>query len=138
MSSLVLGLSLRASMLDGLEAFMELGGGTAKLRILSFNTTLVDFSLAAAPFGSASSDGVVIASAPITGTAAAAGRATRFQLLNQAGTVGLTGSVGTGDDSDLQVPSLTVTASATQRLNAFVVRMAPDGGLSLEGSVTLQ
>lgn len=131
-------LSMRASMLDGVETFMEIGGGTAKVRVLQFNTTLVDFSLAASPFGSASSDGIVIASAPITGTAAASGKATRVQLINQAGTVGYTFDVGTDLDSSLVVPSLVVTESATQRLNALVLRMAADGALSVEGSLTLQ
>ncbi len=124
-------------MLDGVETFMLVGGGTAVLRILQFNTTLVDFSLQAAPFGSASADGIVIASAPITATSSDAGKATRFQLINQAGTVGLTGDVGTDADSALVVPSLVVTDSTTQRLNSFVLRMASDGSLSVEGSLTL-
>lgn len=131
-------LSLRASMLDGVEAFMELGSGTAKLRVLQFQTTLVDFSLAAAPFGSASSDGIVIASAPITATSSASGKATRAQLINQAGTVGFTFDVGTDGDSSLVIPSLVVTTTTTQRLNALVLRMSATGELSLEGSLTLQ
>lgn len=135
--SLVTSLSLRASMLDGVETFMLVGGGTAVLRILQFNTTLVDFSLQAAPFGSASADGIVIASAPITATSSDGGKATRFQLINQAGTVGLTGDVGTDADSALVVPALVVTDATAQRLNSFVLRMGSGGQLSVEGSLTL-
>lgn len=131
-------LSLRASMLDGVETFMLVGGGTAVLRVLQFNTTLVDFSLAASPFGSASSDGIVIASAPISGTAAASGKATRAQLINQAGTVGYTFDVGTDLDASLVVPSLVVTSGATQSLNALALRMGTNGELTVEGSLTLQ
>lgn len=131
-------LSMRASMLDGVETFMLVGGGTAVLRVLQFNTTLVDFSLQAAPFGSASADGIVIASAPISGTAAASGKATRAQLINQAGTVGFTFDLGTERDASLTVPSLVVTSGATQSLNALVLRMSVYGELTPEGSLTLQ
>jgi hypothetical protein len=134
----VISLSMRASMLDGVEAFMLLGSGTAKLRILQFNTTLVEFDLSAAPFGSASADGIVLADAPISGTASNGGRATRFQLINQNGVVGLTGDVGTDGDSSLRVPSLTVTDGDTQYLNALVLRMGSNGELTVEGSLTLQ
>lgn len=136
--SLFISLSLRAAMLNGLETFMLVGGGTAVLRVLQASTTLVDFSLTAAPFGAANAGSIVIASAPITAVAAASGNATRFQLLNKATTVGLSGTVGADRESSLVTPSLVVTAITIQRLNALTLRMDNDGVLFLEGSLTLQ
>jgi len=131
-------LTARAYMLDGLETFMLVGGGTANLTIYQGSTALCVFPLAASPFGSAVGDSLVLASAPISSTGTeVAGQANRFILTNQNAETGLSGTVsGIGGGGALQAPNLTVTADATQTLNALVVRMAMDGSLTLEGSLT--
>ena len=46
-------------------------------------------------------------------------------------------ATATGGGGDLTAPSVTVTASTTQKLNALVVRLSSLGVISLEGSLTL-
>lgn len=137
--SLTIALATRALMLDGFEDSMEVGGGTANFTVYQGNTSLAVFPLAATPFGSASSDGIVLASTPISSTGTeVAGKANRFVITDQAGTTTLTGTIGgIGSGADIEAPALTVTAAATQTLNALVLRMAASGQLSVEGSLTL-
>lgn len=112
-------------MLDGFETFMVSGTGQATLTLYQTNTALAVFNLGASstgtPFGSANGDSLALSStlsAPVTALSLTVG------------------AVGSG--ADVEVPSLTVTASATQRLNSFVLRMDADGALSAEASFTLQ
>ncbi len=119
---------------------MLVGSGTANLTLYQGNTALCVFPLAASPFGAAVTDSLTLASAPISSTGTeVAGTANRFILTNQNGDTAMSGSVSAvGGGGVLQVPALTVTAAATQTLNALVVRMASDGSLTLEGSFALQ
>lgn len=130
----------RAYLLDGFETYMLVGSGTANLTLYQTNTALCVFPLAATPFGAATLDSLTLASAPINSTGTeVAGTANRFILTNQNGDTAMSGTVSAvGGGGVLQVPTLTVTAAATQTLNALVVRMAMDGSLTLEGSITLQ
>ena len=132
-------LSARASMLDGFEAFMELGSGTANATVYQTNTALCVFDLAATPFGSAVGDSLTLASAPISSTGTeVAGKANRLVITNQNGDTALTLTVSAvGGGGDIEAPSLTVTAAATQTLNSLVLRMAADGQLSVEASLSL-
>lgn len=135
---LTLALEARPYVLDGFADFMEVGSGTAVLRVLQHTITLVDFDLAATPFGSAALDSLVLASAPIAANAVATGKATRVQLINQDGTVGLTGDVGGTDSYAFRVPRTQITFGAAQRLAGLVVRMSPTGHLYLEASGVFQ
>jgi hypothetical protein len=123
----------RAYLLDGFETYMLLGSGTANLTLYQTNTALCVFPLAASPFGAAALDSLTLASAPINSTGTeVAGTANRFIITNQNGDAALSGTVSAvGGGGVLQVPTLTVTAAATQTLNALVVRMAMDGSLTL-------
>lgn len=136
--TLSLELALRAAMLNGIETFLN-DSGTATLNVYQTNTLLATFSLNATPLGSAVSDSIVATSMPVSNTGTAvAGKANRFTIVSEAGVLGASGTVsGYGGGGDLQVPSVTVTAAATQKLNALVFRMAAGGALSLEGSLTL-
>ncbi len=138
--SLTLALSARAYLLDGFETFMLVGSGTANLTLYQNNTALCVFPLNANPFGSAVGDSLVLASAPISSTGTeVAGTANRFIITNQNAETGLSGTVSAiGGGGALQTPALTITAAATQTLNALVLRLAADGTLTLEGSLTLQ
>lgn len=131
--------SARAYLLDGFETFMLVGSGTANLTLYQGNTSLCVFPLAASPFGAAVGDSLTLASVPISSTGTeVAGTANRFIITNQNAEVGYTGTVSAvGGGGDLQVPHLTVTAAATQTLNALVLRMAANGALSWEASLTL-
>lgn len=133
-------LSARAYLLDGFETFMLVGSGTANLTLYQGNTALCVFPLNTVPFGAAVSDSLTLASVPISSTGTeVAGTANRFIITNQNSETALTGTVSAvGGGGDLQTPSLTVTAAATQTLNALVLRMAAGGALTLEGSLALQ
>lgn len=141
-------LGARASMLDGFESFMVTGSGQATLTVYQTNTALCVFNLGAAstgtPFGSASLDALSLSSslsAPVANTGTAvAGTANRFVIVNQnSSATALSGTISTvGGGGDIEVPSVTVTASAAQALNALILRMASNGAISLEGSLTLQ
>ena len=137
--ALTIAVATRALMLDGLEDSMEVGSGTANLTIYQTNTALCVFPLAATPFGAAVNDGAAAASAPISSTGTeVAGKANRFILTNQNGDTVVTGTVSAvGGGGDIEVPALTVTAAATQTLNSFVLRMAADGRITVEASLTL-
>jgi hypothetical protein len=135
---LTVALEARPYALDGFADFMEVGSGTAKLRVLQHLVTLVEFDLAAAPFGAATLDSLVLASAPIAATSVASGRATRVQLINQNGDVGITTDVGPTDSYGFRVPRAGITDATAQSLAALVVRMSPDGRLFLEGSGVFQ
>ena len=132
-------LGARASMLDGFEDYMESGSGTANFTVYQSTTALCVFPLAAAPFGAGNLDSIVAASTPISSTGTeVAGKANRFIITNQNGDTAYSGSIGAiGSGAELETPSLTVTAAATQTLNALVLRMGSGGELSVEASLTL-
>ena len=137
--TLSIALATRALMLDGFEASMLVGGSDANITIYQTNTALCVFTLAAAPFGAGSGDAIVLASTPISSSGTeVAGKANRFVIVDQAGTTTLTGTIsGIGGGGDIETPNLTVTAAATQTLNALVMRVASNGAISLEASLTL-
>lgn len=135
-----------SAMLDGFETFMVVGSGQATLTIYQTNTALCVFNLGASstgtPFGTGSGRALALSSslsAPVNNTGTAvAGTANRFVIVNQNAVTGLSGSISAvGGGGDLQTPGVTVTAAATQTLNALVLRVATTGLLSLEGSLTL-
>lgn len=145
--TLSVALSARASLLDGFETFMVSGTGQATLTVYQTNLALCVFNLGASstgtPFGSATADSLALSStlsAPVTNTGTAvAGTANRFVVVNQNSATAISGTISAiGGGGDIEVPSVAVTASATQTLNAFVLRMASTGLLSVEASLTLQ
>jgi hypothetical protein len=145
--TLALTASARASLLDGFETFMVVGSGQATLTLYQTNVSLAVFNLGASstgtPFGSANLDSISISSSitlPLSNTGTAvAGNANRFIIVNQNSATALTGTISVvGGGGDIELPSIAVTAAATQRLNSFVLRMAANGALSVEASFTLQ
>lgn len=136
---MTLSLGARAAMLDGFETYMLLGSGTANFTLYQTNTALAVFPLDLIPFFAANLDSMV-ADAPIASTGTeVAGTANRFVITNQSGDTALSGTVGAiGSGADIETPSLTVTAAATQTLNMLILRMAADGVVSVEASLTLQ
>ncbi len=136
--TLSLELALRAAMLTGIETFLN-DSGTATLNVYQTNTLLATFSLSATPLGSAVSDSIVASSMPVSNTGtAAAGKANHFTIKSETGILGLSGSISAvGGGGDIEVPTVAVTASATQKLNSLVFRQASTGALSLEASLTL-
>lgn len=133
-------------MLDGLETFMVTGTGQASLTIYQTNLALCVFNLGVAstgtPFGSGSSDTLALSSTIVvplsnTGTAVA-GNANFFILTGQVPSTAITGTISAvGGGGDIVVPSVAITASATQKLNAFTIRMASNCLITLEASLTL-
>ncbi len=131
--------SALASMLDGFETYMLVGSGTANFTVYQTNTALCVFPLAASPFGAGNANSLTLASTPISSTGTeVAGTANRFVITNQNGDTAASGTISAvGGGGDIQTPALTVTAAATQALNALVLRIASSGLLSWEGSLTL-
>lgn len=125
-------------MLNGIETFLN-DAGTATFNIYQGNTALAVFSLNATPLGSAVSDSIVASSLPASNTGTAVtGTANRFTIVSEAGVLGFSGTISAvGGGGDIEVPNVTVTAAATQKLNALVFRMAASGALSIEVSLTL-
>lgn len=144
---MTLSLSARASMLDGFEAFMVSGSGQATATLYQTNTALAVFNLGASstgtPFGTANLDSLALSStlsAPVSNTGTAvAGKANRLVIVNQSSAEALSLTVGAvGSGAEVEIPTLTVTAAATQRLNSLVLRMSATGAISAEASFTLQ
>lgn len=136
----------RASMLDGIETFMVSGSGQAALTLYQNDTALVVWNLgvpsSGTPFGAGTNDALTLSStlgAPVSNTGnSVAGKVNRFVLVNQTVDTAISGTVSAvGGGGDIEVPSITVTAATTQRLNAFVFRMASNGALTVEASITL-
>lgn len=143
---MIVSLGCRASMLDGIETFMVSGSGQASLTLYQTNTALAVFNLGASstgtPFGSGANDALAISSTitlPLSNTGTAvAGKVNRFVLVNQSLATAIEGTVGAvGSNANIETPSLTVTAAATQRLNSFTIRVAASGALTVEASFTL-
>ena len=137
--TLAVAVATRALMLDGFEDSMEVGSSTANFTVYQGSTSLAVFALASTPFGAAVNDSIVLASTPISSTGTeVAGTANKFIITNQNGDTVLTGSISAvGGGGDIEVPAVTVTAAATQTLNALVLRMSATGALSVEASLTL-
>lgn len=138
--ALSLATDARALMLDGFAAYMETGSSTANFTVYQTNTALAVFPLDTIPLNPANLDSVVFADPPVNSTGTeVAGKANRFVITNQSSATALEGTIGAiGSGADIEAPSLTVTAGATQTLNSCVLRMAADGSLSVEASLTLQ
>lgn len=146
MTAPTVAVAARATMLDGLETFMVSGTGQATLTIYQGNTSLCVFNLGASstgtPFGSGTNDSISLSStlsAPVSNTGTSvAGTANRFVVTNQNSATALSGAVSAvGGGGVIEVPNVTVTASTTQYLNFFTLRMAASGELSVEASLTL-
>lgn len=133
-------LGARAKMLDGFVTYMETGSSTANFTVYQTNTALAVFPLDTVPFPAANLDSLVASDPPVNSTGTeVAGKANRFVLTNQSSETALSGSIGAiGSGADIEVPSLTVTAGATQTLNSLILRMDAYGNISVEASLTLQ
>lgn len=129
----------RAPMLDGFDAFMGTGAGTAAATLYQTNTALAVFNLSNTPFGTGNLDSIILASTPITNTGTAvAGSANRLVLTNRDGDTALTFTVSTvGGGGEIVTPSIAVAASQAQTLNSLVLRMAASGAITAEASFTL-
>lgn len=133
-----LSMAARTAILDGLFTFMELGEGTANFTLYQGSTSLAVFPLTTISTAVLDTLSLTAAQVNSTGTEVA-GTANRYVIVNAAGTTMNSGTVGAiGSGSDIEVPTLTVTAAATQVLNALVLRAAADGSISTEASLSLQ
>lgn len=131
-------LAARTALLDGLFTFLETGAGSANFTLYQTNTPLAVFPLATFSTGVLDTMSLTAAVVSSTGTEVA-GTANRFVITNQNGATVASGSVGgVGSGADIETPSLTITAAATQTLNALVLRAAPSGALSVQASLSLQ
>ena len=136
--TLLLSATLKAAMLDGVESFLNTSG-TATLTVYQGNTALCVFNFASTPLGSAVADSIVAGSMPVSNTGTAVvGVANLFKVVSETSVLGITGTISAiGGGGDIEVPSVAVTAAATQKMNSFVLRMANNGALTVQSSLTL-
>lgn len=134
-----MGLSIdaRTAMLNALYEMIE-GGGSPNLTLYQTNTSLCVFPLTTPAAAVLDSVSLTAAAVNSTGTEVA-GTVNRFIISDDASSPVHSGSVGAiGSGADIELPSLTVTAAATQTLQALVLRCAADGTISTEASIALQ
>ena len=136
--TLAIGNDAAAAVLDGFDAFVNTGASTANLTVYQTNTALAVFPLQTTAFGAAVASSLVLAGVPISSTGTeVAGTANRFVITSRDGDTCLSGSIGgLGSGADIETRSRTVTAAATQTLNAFVLTLGSDGALGVVGSFT--
>lgn len=134
---MTLPLAARTALLDGLFTYLETGSGSANFTLYQTNTALAVFALT---LSTATLDVLPLTAGAVNSTGTeVAGTANRFVITNQNGDTAYSGSVGAiGSGAEIEAPTLTVTGSATQTLHALVLRMAADGSLSAEASLSLQ
>lgn len=113
--------TLRSAIADLVDATVNTGAGTAKLRILDGATTVVDFDLADPAFGAASSGVITLQSTPIAAQAVATGaEVDNFQLLDKDAGVVLSGSVtATGGGGDIEVTNTNIAENQDCSLDSL-------------------
>jgi hypothetical protein len=132
-----LSITARTAMLNGLFEQLEAGSSPA-FTLYQGNTSLAVFPLASLSAAVLDSLSLTAAAVNSTGTEVA-GTVNRFIISEDASSPVHSGSVGAiGSGADIELPSLTVTAAATQTLQALVLRCAADGTISTEASIALQ
>ena len=135
--TLSIALGARATMLNGFETFMA-AGLAATLVIRQTNLVLATFILNNPPFQAASNDSVILTTPPISVAAVASGNANNFLMNNQTAALALSGTISSiGGGGDIEAPSVAITSAVSQRLNTFILRMASNGQLTVEASLTL-
>lgn len=101
--------TVRSALADAVDALINTGGGTAKLRLRDSTTTIVDFNLQNPAFGSASSGVITLAGVPIAAVAGAAGDVDNAQILDRGGSLVLSCSVtGVGGGGDIEVSNVSI------------------------------
>lgn len=132
-----LSMAARTAMLNGIFELLE-GGSSPAFTLYQGNTALAVFPLASLSVAVLDSLSLTSVAVNSTGTEVA-GAANRFIITSDTGSSAHSGTVGAiGSGADLEVPTLTITAAATQTLNSLVLRCAADGSISTEGSIALQ
>lgn len=99
----------RTKLADLIDDEVNLGAGTAKVRIRDATTTLVDFNLSNPAFGAAVAGVITLNSTPISATAVADGDADNFQLIDRNGDIIISGSVtATGLGGDIETTNISI------------------------------
>jgi hypothetical protein len=110
--------ALKQAAAQALIDLMEVGSGTALIRIYtSAAVLLAEFELAASPMTLVGNT-AELSTLPATATAEASGVADNFAMLNEAGSTVITGSVGTADE-DLIVADTSITDGESCSITAF-------------------
>ncbi|MGH6791256.1 MAG: hypothetical protein ACRECF_00750 [Methyloceanibacter sp.] len=101
--SLTHGAAARAAIAEAVAAFVDLGSGTANLRILDAgDVVLIEFPLADPAYSSNGAGVITLLETPMIATAQADGIATKFEARNRDGDLAYTGTaVQQGQAGDL-------------------------------------
>lgn len=118
--------ALRTILADAVDAHVNTGAGTAKVRIRDGSTTLVDFDLANPAFGAAAAGIITLDGTPIETTAVASGDADNFQIINRNGDISLSGSVSaTGLGGDIEATNINIANGQDVSLDSLTYAAAP-------------
>lgn len=118
--------ALRSTLADAVDAHVNTGSGTAKVRLRDGSTTIVDFDLEDPAFGNASSGIIALAGVPIAATAGADGDVDNFQIVNRNGDVSLSGSVtAVGMGGDIEVTNINIANGQDCELESLTYTAAP-------------
>lgn len=103
--------ALRSTLADAVDARINTGSGTAKVRLRASTTTIVDFDLDNPAFGAASSGVITLAGVPIEATAGATGVVDNAQILDRDGSAAVACSVtGIGGGGDIEVSNVNIAS----------------------------
>lgn len=101
--------TLRSVIADAVDAYINTGGGTAKVRLRDGTTTIVDFDLANPAFGAAASGVITLAGTPIDAQAVAGGEVDNAQILDRGAALAISCSVtATGGGGDIEVTNVNI------------------------------
>ncbi|RAI34519.1 hypothetical protein [Rhodoplanes serenus] len=112
--------ALRSALADAVDARINTGSGSAKVRLRASTTTVVEFALANPAFGDAASGVVTLAGVPIEATATATGVVDNAQIIDRAGVAALACSVtAIGGGGDIEVSNVNIAVGQACTLESL-------------------
>jgi hypothetical protein len=112
--------ALRTALADAVDAYVNTGSGTAKLRLRDSSTTIVDFDLEDPAFGAAVAGVITLAGVPSAANAEADGVVDNAQILDQDGNPAVSCSVtGLGGGGDIEVSNTNIADLQSCSLNSL-------------------
>lgn len=110
----------RSGACNGTVDLIDVGSGTAVLRIRASTTALCNVSLPNPAFGAASNGVATAAGLPLAGTAIATGTADNFQVLDRDGTLVFSGScTESGGGGDCIIDETDIVSGSTVTVTAW-------------------
>lgn len=103
--------AVRNALADLIDSLINTGSGTSKIRFRDGSSTIVDIDLQDPAFGAASSGVITLQGTPLSALAANTGDIDNFQILDQNGTVIVSGTVtATLGGGDIEINNISVNS----------------------------